>query len=220
MGKGGCSKKEVGSPSQGCANEENKDKKEEENKSETTATISFRIAVFYDGTGNNKLNTAARRIADLEDSKMPFDDSFESNESEKKFKENAIEEIYTDTLNAYQYLPKKEIENKIEEAKRKIRTNKKEYEKSEYPVSYLGAETNVYKMFRNLEKCKKNPVPKENKGDIEWGVFNKFYIEGIGTSAGLNDDFNGGAYGLDKTGIKNRVYDAKNLVIDFIRKKN
>jgi len=74
MAKGGCSNKEVGYTSQGCAKEDNepqqKDKKEKENENKIDATIDFRISIFYDGTGNNAFNIYIKELVEKENKKI------------------------------------------------------------------------------------------------------------------------------------------------------
>jgi hypothetical protein len=212
MGKGGYSKKEVGSPEQKCAKEENKTKKEEEKKTETMATISFRIAIFFDGTGNNKLNTSVRRIVEEEI------ELANNNKDQKSIsnQDNKIKRELDELNKAFEYLEPKELEAKILNGKKHFLEKTKNSENS---GSYLGAETNVFKMFRDLENCDVDLVPQKIEGQTKWAVFKKFYVEGIGTFSGDEDSgLWGGGLARGDSGVTMRVKQSKDRVIDFIKR--
>jgi hypothetical protein len=206
MAKDNFNRQPVDSNEQGCAS---KTRRNADNQplEEVTGTISFRIAVFYDGTGNNKLNTYARKVVQSEGKAM---------NTEKELKE--YNEKLQEVVNAYDYLENPaDINIKIAKAIETFRRNRSEFEhEKKKPVSYMGADTNVYKMFRDLIKYEPQ---NENPNDTNWIVFKKFYTEGMGTTGGEEDDLLGSAFGAGLSGIVGRSDKAKNIVVQFILKK-
>jgi len=216
----------ISNPSNGCAVSKSAGTQDERNEEE--GKIKFRISVFYDGTGNNKLNTVARRmyVKQLkEDKRKKLGVVGEIVNNEVGLTEGKTEgqepELQGPELlelqDAFSYRTEKELKKKIKAAKENVEKKIDDYIKSSTAVSYLGAETNVYKMFRDLKKCTVwSPI--EKKEDRDWRIFKKFYIEGIGTSAGDDDSDSGGGLARGDSGIIKRVRQAKGRVEDFIIK--
>jgi hypothetical protein len=214
MGKDHYRRQPVDSCEQGCSTEKQQDAANKPS-AEDTAKISFRISVFYDGTGNNKLNTDARREVERNKSEKEHHVSREEKETRGK--------VLDELEDAYSYLSREELDRRFNQAKEIYSKKKKEFQKDKSPVSYLGAETNVYKMFRNLEISNEPELTpsKEKKTRLEWNVFKKFYIEGIGTFGGQDDSslFQGklgGALAIGESGIIERASQAHAIVVRYI----
>jgi len=216
----------ISNPSNGCAVSKSAGTQDERNEEE--GKIKFRISVFYDGTGNNKLNTVARRmyvkqLSEDKRKKLGVVGEIVNNEvglTEGKTEGQEPELQGPELLelqDAFSYRTEKELKKKIKAAKEYVKENIDDYIKSSTAVSYLGAETNVYKMFRDLKECT-TWSPKKEKNSRDWSIFKKFYIEGIGTIAGERDRRRGGGLGWGKSGIIERVKQAKGRVEDFIIK--
>jgi hypothetical protein len=201
MGKATYNRQPADNCEQGCASKTQRDANNEP-KEEVPATISFRIAVFYDGTGNNKLNTFAAAVVRDQEKESP--EKIENNAEELK----GISE-------AYDYLGEEELKKRIESGKKNFKEKRIKYRDEVTAISYLGAETNVYKIFRDLETCK-NPQPVEGADKTNWVVFKKLYIEGIGTFSGEDDTSWGGGLAKGNSGITMRVKEARDRVCDFV----
>jgi len=211
----------ISNPSNGCAVSKSAGTQDERNEEE--GKIKFRISVFYDGTGNNKLNTVARRmyvkqLSEDERKELGVVGEIDNNEVDlTEGKTEGQEPELQELQEAFSYLTEDELKKKIKAAKENVEKKIDDYIKSSTAVSYLGAETNVYKMFRDLKKCTVWS-PKKEKNSRDWSIFKKFYIEGIGTIAGERDRRRGGGLGWGKSGIIERVKQAKGRVEDFIIK--
>lgn len=171
-----------------------------ERDDEQDDVINLQFGVFFDGTANNKFNTDLR--GKVQENYSRQDEKFNQEQvlnerAGTKYKDyssyDRFKVISEDSIRSTSATRDYKFESKEE---------KKGYEErgfQEAGTSYANDYTNVARMYDSSEKD-------------DYAI----YIEGIGTNKYQEDVAPGLGFGAQETGVKQRVWDAINLLLERI----
>ncbi len=160
----------------------------------------------------------------IENKSLVLDDAHKFSDIGKKLKKQ-VEQLESEKKNNYEISNKiKSGEGKVDyvdeqKTKKLFNAKKEDWKNDDFGHSFYNAYSNVAYLHRDNSAvegyCNFGDLKDKDKEQVQ--IFEKFYIEGIGTSFGEDDDIPGGAIGSGPRGVNSRAKDGKNEVIKIVR---